>query len=61
MSVKVFSKSRLKESKDLLALQNEMDIIKSIKGDFFPEFIASFSTENSYYLVYEWCEGISLK
>lgn len=36
MSVKIFSKSKLKDSKDLVALQNEMEIIKSIKGDFFP-------------------------
>lgn len=42
-------------------LQNEYDILKKIKSDFVPEVIDYLKIDDRYYLVLEYCDGMSLR
>lgn len=37
----------------------EVKIMREVNGSHFPGFVGTFMTENSFYLVMEWCEGIT--
>ena len=37
----------------------EVRIMREVNDSHFPAFVGTFMTENSFYLVMEWCEGIT--
>lgn len=63
-AVKVFSRVRLQERSEQLAVQNEVQILRKVGSDeseYFPRLLGTFLTEKSVYVVYDWCDGASLR
>jgi serine/threonine protein kinase len=63
VAVKVFDRSKVaKDRQEQLGLQNEIELLKSVgKYACFPTFMGTYLTDHSYYLIYEWAEGTTLK